>query len=141
MPKPKKLLSGDNPQISKAFGEKAIKEYIDAVPGWKSDLAKELDTIITKTIPDATKAVKWNSPFYGIQGQGWIVSFHVFSKFIKLTFFNGLHLEPKIEDGAAPTRWINIKEGELDKKQLTAWIKQACEKEGWMTKDIMEEKN
>ena len=88
------LLSGGNPQIAKGYGDGPIQAYIAAMPGWKSDVGRKLDALIVKTVPDVHKAVKWNSPFYGIEGDGWFLSYHCFAKYIKLTFFRGTSLDP-----------------------------------------------
>jgi hypothetical protein len=142
--KPKKtadgvvLLSGGNPQIAKADGDAPVQAYIRAMPGWKSALGKRLDAIITKSAPGAgklVKAVRWNSPFYGMEGKGWFLSFHVLTKYVKVTFFNGVSLRP-LPPGATEksgeSRWIDIYEDEpLDEKQFAAWVKQAAKLKGW----------
>ena len=92
------LLSGGNPQIAKADGDAPVQAYIAAMPGWKSDLGRRLDDLIERNVPDVRKAVRWNSPFYGIEGQGWFASYHVFARYVKVTFLNGASLRP------APTR-------------------------------------
>ncbi|WP_398472619.1 DUF1801 domain-containing protein [Tardiphaga sp.] len=134
MPKPK-LLSGGNPQIAKADGDAPVQAYIAAMPGWKSDLGARLDTLITRTVPDVRKAVKWNSPFYGVEGQGWFVSFHVLTRYVKVTFFKGLLLHPIPPGGterSKDARWIDIHESDaLDEDQLEAWVKQAAAIPGW----------
>ena len=134
------LLSGGNPQIAKADGNAPVQAYIAAMPGWKRDLGKRLDTLITKTVPHARKAVKWNSPFYGIDGLGWFVSFHVFANYVKLTFFKGLSLDPLPPGGtdrSGDARWIDIREDDkLDTAQLARWIKQAAAQPGWVTGGI-----
>lgn len=130
------LLSGGNPQIAKADGDAPVQAYIAAMPGWKSDLGRRLDALIVKHAPKVHKAVKWNSPFYGMEGQGWILSFHVFTRYVKLTFFSGKSLQP-IPPGGTPkskeARWLDIYEDdELDEKQLAAWVKQAAKLPGWV---------
>lgn len=130
------LLSGGNPQIAKADGDAPVQAYIAAMPGWKSDLGRRLDALIVKHAPNVKKAVKWNSPFYGIEGQGWILSFHVFAKYVKVTFFAGMSLKP-VPPGGTPkskeARWLDIYEDdELDKKQMAAWVKQAARLPGWV---------
>src|SRR5919198_973782 len=92
--KPVKLLSGDNPQIAKAEGDAPVQAYLAAMPGWKRDLGKRLDALIVRNVPNARKAVKWNSPFYGIEGQGWFLGFHTFTHYVKVTFFSGTSLRP-----------------------------------------------
>lgn len=127
------LLSGGNPQIPKGEGDGPVQAYIAAVPGWKRDVAKRLDTLIARNVPGVRKAVKWNSPFYGIQGQGWFASFHVFTNYVKLTFFRGTSLRPVPSGGtSAEGRWIDIHEGDLDEEQLATWIRQAAAIPGWL---------
>jgi hypothetical protein len=135
--RPVKLLSGGNPQIAKADGDAPVQAYIAAMPGWKSDVGKRLDALIVRNVPNVRKAVKWNSPFYGIEGQGWFLGIHCFTKYIKVTFFRGSSLRP-VPPGGTPkskdTRWIDIYEGdELDEAQLTTWLKQAAALPGWVT--------
>jgi hypothetical protein len=134
MPGPK-LLSGGNPQIAKAEGHAPVQAYIAAMPGWKRDLGMRLDALITGAVPDVRKAVKWNSPFYGMQGQGWFVSFHVLTRYVKVTFFKGLLLDPLPPGGterSKDARWIDIYENDvLDEDQLKAWVKQAAAIPGW----------
>lgn len=123
-----KLLSGGNPQIAKGYGDGPIQAYIAAMPGWKSDVGRKLDALIVKTVPDVHKAVKWNSPFYGIEGDGWFLSYHCFAKYIKLTFFRGTSLDPvpPVASKTPETRYFHIHEGEdLDKTPLADWIRQA----------------
>src|SRR3954468_24188181 len=93
MPKPK-LLSGGNPQIAKGEGNAPVRAYFDALPGWKRKLGKRLDALIVKTLPGVQKAVKWNSPFYGVEGRGWFLSIHAFARYLKLAFFRGAALKP-----------------------------------------------
>jgi hypothetical protein len=129
------LLSGGNPQIAKADGDAPVQAYIAAMPGWKSDLGKRLDALIVRNVPTVRKAVKWNSPFYGIDGQGWFLSFHVLTRYVKVTFFRGISLQP-LPPGGTPrsqdSRWIDIYEGdEFDEAQLASWVKQAAALPGW----------
>lgn len=131
---PAKLLTGGNPQIAKGDGDAPVQTYISAMPGWKSDVGRRLDGLITSQLPSVHKAVRWNSPFYGIEGNGWLVSFHVLSRHVQLNFFCGSSLDPvppgKGKDPNA--RWINIAEGDrLDEEQITAWLKQATHLRGW----------
>ena len=131
-----KLLSGGNPQIAKGDGDAPVREYIAAMPGWKGDLGQRLDALIERTVPAVRKAVKWNSPFYGIEGQGWFLSFHVFTRYVKVSFFRGTSLKP-IPPGGTPkskdVRWIDIHEGdELHEAQLAEWVKQAAALPGWV---------
>lgn len=134
-----KLLSGGNPQIAKGAGDAPVQAYVDALPGWKRDVGARIDAVITRAAPKAVKAVKWNSPFYGIEGQGWIVSFHAFSKYLKVTFFDGAGLDPEPpgrgKDPAA--RWIDVHDDDLDEKLLAKWVTQAARNPGWQTADIM----
>jgi hypothetical protein len=127
------LLSGGNPQIAKADGDAPVRAYIAAVPGWKRDIAKRLDALVVRTVPNVQKAVKWNSPFYGVEGQGWFLSFHVFTRCIKVTFFRATSLRPVPPGGTGKdARWIDIHEDDFDEAQLSAWIKQAAALPGWL---------
>ncbi len=131
--KPVRLLSGGNPQIAKADGDAPVQTYIAAIPGWKCDIAKRLDALIVRSVPNVRKAVKWNSPFYGIEGQGWFVSFHVFTKYIKVTFFRGTSLVPAPPGGTSKeARWIDIHENDLDEAQIATWVQQAATMPGWL---------
>jgi len=127
-----KLLSGGNPQIAKAYGDAPVQAYIAAMPGWKSDLGRRLDALIARTVPGVSKAVKWNSPFYGIEGQGWFLAFHCFTKYIKVTFFRGMSLRPVPpgESKHKEVRYLDIYEDRLDEAQFSAWVKQASELPG-----------
>src|SRR6476660_3705979 len=123
------LLAGGNPQIAKADGDAPVQAYIAAMPGWKRDVGRRLDALIVRTVPGVRKAVKWNSPFYGVEdeGQGWFLSFHCFTKYIKVTFFRGTSLRP-VPPGASKhkdVRYLDIHEDELDEAQFAAWVKQA----------------
>ncbi|MGE0718246.1 MAG: DUF1801 domain-containing protein [Alphaproteobacteria bacterium] len=129
---PVRLLSGGNPQIAKADGDAPVQAYIAALDGWKHDLCKELDALVARAVPDVRKAVKWNSPFYGVGGKGWFLSFHVFTRYVKVTFFAGTSLDPVPPGGSKDARWIDIREGEPFEAQLTAWVKQAAALPGWM---------
>ena len=130
-----KLLSGGNPQIAKAYGDAPVQAYIAAMPGWKSDVGRHLDTLIMRTVPGVHKAVKWNSPFYGIEGQGWFLGIHCFTKYIKLAFFRGSSLRPLPpgESKSQDTRYLDIHEDDqLDEELVASWIKQASELPGWV---------
>ncbi len=127
------LLSGGNPQIAKADGDAPVQAYIAAMPGWKSDLGRRLDAVIVREVPNVRKAVRWNSPFYGIEGQGWFVSYHVFVQYVKVTFFRGASLRP-VPPGSGKdkdARWIDIHEGEFDEAQMAEWVRQAAALPGW----------
>lgn len=127
------LLAGGNPQIAKADGDAPVQAYIAAMPGWKRQVGERLDALITRAVPKVRKAVKWNSPFYGIDGQGWLVSFHTFTHYVKVTFFSGTSLRPSPPGGTAKeARWIDVHEDDLDEAQLTRWLKQAARLPGWM---------
>jgi hypothetical protein len=133
--KPVKLLAGGNPQIAKADGDVPVQAYIAAMPGWKSEIGKRLDAIIVRNVPNVRKAVKWNSPFYGIEGQGWFLNIHCFTKYVKVTFFKGASLRP-VPPGAGKdkdARWIDIHEDEgFDDAQMAKWVKQAAASPGWI---------
>ena len=134
--KPVKLLSGGNPRIAKADGDAPVQAYIAAMPGWKSDLGQRLDSIITRNAPKVRKAVKWNSPFYGIEDKGWFLSFHVFTGYVKVAFFRGASLRPLPPGGSKQkdVRYLDIREGDtLDEAQLAKWVKQASALPGWLT--------
>ena len=127
------LLSGGNPQIAKADGDAPVQAYIAAMPGWKRDLGKRLDALIVRTVPNVRKAVKWNSPFYGIEGQGWFLSFHVFTHYVKVTFFQGTYLRPVPPGGTSKdARWIDIHEDDLDEARMATWVKHAAAVPGWI---------
>jgi hypothetical protein len=131
-----KLLSGENPQIAKADGNAPVKAYIAAIPGWKRDVARRLDTLIVRAAPKAQKAVKWNSPFYGIEGKGWFLSFHCFTKYVKVGFFKGSSLKPPLPGASKhkEMRYLDIHEGDkLDQKLVASWVRQASKLPGWMT--------
>ena len=127
-----KLLSGENPQIPKGYGDAPVQAYIAAIPGWKRDVAARLDALITKALPRVKKAVKWNSPFYGVEEGRYFLSFHVFARYIKVAFFNGAALDP-VPPGASKhknVRYLDIYEGQFDEKQFIAWVKQASKLPG-----------
>lgn len=129
------LLSGGNPQIPKGEGDGPVQAYLAAMPGWKQALGRELDAMIVACVPEVQKAVKWNSPFYGIAGQGWFVSFHVFTHYLKVTFFRGALLNP-LPPGGTPksgeARWIDLRESDdIHTTPLASWIRQAAQHPGW----------
>lgn len=121
------LLSGGNPQIAKGDGDAPVQAYIAAMPGWKSDVGRRLDAIIERTVLGVSKAVKWNSPFYGVEGEGWFLSFHCFTKYVKVTFLRGasLHPLPPGESKHNEVRYLDIYEDQLDEAQFADWVKQA----------------
>jgi hypothetical protein len=128
------LLAGGNPQIAKADGDAPVLAYIAAMPGWKSDVGRRLDALIVRTVPGVRKAVKWNSPFYGVEGQGWFLNFHCFTKYVKVAFFRGTSLRPVPpgESKHEEVRYLDIHEDDqLDEEQMAAWIKQAASVPGW----------
>ena len=130
-----KLLSGGNLQIAKGEGDAPVQVYIAAMPGWKQGVGRRLDALITRTVPGVHKAVKWNSPFYGIKGQGWFLNFHCFTKYIKVAFFRGTSLSPVPpgESKHQEVRYVDIHEGgQFDEAQLAAWVKQAAALPGWV---------
>ena len=129
-----KLLAGGNPQIGKAEGDAPVQAYIAAMPGWKSAVGKRLDAVIVRTVPNVRKAVKWNTPLYGIEGAGFFVAFHTFTRYVKVTFFRGTSLLP-IPPGPSKTpdtRYLDIHEGEFDEAQFAKWVKQAAALPGWI---------
>jgi hypothetical protein len=123
-----KLLSGGNPQIPKGYGDAPVQAYIAAMPGWKRDLGRGLDALIERTVPGVHKAVKWNSPFYGVEDDQWFLSFHCFTKYVKVAFFRGTSLRP-VPPGKSKheqVRYIDIHEDdELDEAQFADWVAQA----------------
>jgi hypothetical protein len=128
------LLAGGNPQIAKADGDVPVQAYIAAMPGWNRDVGRRLDALIVRNVPNVRKAVKWNSPFYGIEGQGWFLSFHVFTRYVKVTFFRGTSLRPVPpgESKHKEVRYLDIHEDDqLDEAQMAAWVKQAAAIPGW----------
>src|SRR6266516_6196737 len=133
--KPVKLLSGGNPQIAKADGDAPVQAYIAGMPGWKRDVGSRLDALIVRNVPNVRKAVKWNSPLYGIEGQGWFLGIHTFTRYVKVAFFRGTSLRP-VPPGASKskdTRYIDIHEGDvLDEAQLANWVKQAAALPGFL---------
>ena len=123
-----KLLSGGNPQIPKGYGDAPVQAYIAAMPGWKHDVGRRLDAIVERTVPGVHKAVKWNSPFYGVEDDAWFLSFHCFAKYIKVAFFRGSSLRPPppVESRHEHVRYFHVHEGDdLDETPFAAWVKQA----------------
>lgn len=123
------LLSGGNPQIAKADGDAPVQAYIAAMPGWKHDVGRQLDALVQRTLPNVQKAVRWNTPFYGVAGQGWFFAFHCITKYVKVTFFRGASLRPvpPVASKQPEVRYLHIHEGErIDETQLVRWIEQAA---------------
>ena len=126
------VLAGGNPQIAKADGDAPVQAYIAALPGWKRDVGRRLDAIIERAVPGVRKAVKWNSPFYGLAGQGWFLGLHVFTNYVKVTFFFGTSLRPVPPGGTQKNaRWIDLRAGDFDEIQMATWVKQAAAIPGW----------
>jgi hypothetical protein len=130
-----KLLSGGNPQIAKADGDAPVQAYIAAMPGWKSAVGRRLDALIERTVPGVRKAVRWNSPFYGVEGRGWFLSYHCFTKYVKVTFFRGASLHP-LPPGPSKdkdTRYLDIREDDpFDEDLVASWVRQASGLPGWV---------
>jgi hypothetical protein len=129
------LLSGGNPQIAKGEGDAPVKAYLTAMPGWKRNVGRRLNALIVRVVPDVRKAVKWNSPFYGIEGRGWFLSFQCYTKYVKVTFFRGTSLRPVPpgESKHEEVRYLDIHEDDqLDEKLVTGWIRQASKLPGWV---------
>jgi hypothetical protein len=129
-----RLLAGGNPQIAKADGDAPVQAYIAAMPGWKRDVGRRLDALVVRTVPGVRKAVRWNSPFYGIEGRGWFLSYHCFTKYVKVAFFRGKSLRPLPpgESRQDDVRYLDIHEDDrIDEGQLADWVKQASRLPGW----------
>ncbi len=130
------LLSGGNPQIARADGDAPVQAYIAAMPGWKSAIGKRIDELVGRAVPKVSKAVRWNSPLYRIEGQGWFLAIHCLAKYVKLSFFSGLSLHPIPPGGTLKSkecRWLDVYEtDQLDEAQLTSWLKQAAALPGWV---------
>jgi len=134
MPKEPRLLAGGNPQIPKGDGDGPVQAYIAAMPGWKRDVGRRLDELVAGAVPDVRKAVRWNSPFYGVEGEGWFLSFHCYARYVKVAFFNGASLQPpppgRAKDEAV--RYLDVHEdGKLDEAQFADWVAQASRLPGW----------
>lgn len=127
------LLAGGNPQIAKGEGDAPVQAYIAAMPGWKTEVGRRLDELIVRSVPGVRKAVKWNSPLYGVEGQGWFLGIHCFTRYVKVAFFRGtsLHPVPPGESKSKETRYLHIHENDqVDEAQLAAWVKQASQLPG-----------
>ena len=127
------LLAGGNPQIPKGDGDAPVQAYIAAMPEWKHHIGRRLDDLIVHVVPDVRRAVRWNSPFYGLEGQGWFASCHVLTRCVRVTFMNGASLRPAPPgSGKDPdARWIDVGEGGFDAEQMEAWIRQSAALDGW----------
>ncbi len=127
------ILSGGNPQIPKGNGDGPVQMYISNMPEWKRDVGRALDDLIVRTVPDVRKAVRWNSPFYGVEGQGWFISYHVFAKYVKVTFLNGKALDPMppVDSKDPDARYYHIFEDGMDAAQMEDWVRQAAGVPGW----------
>jgi hypothetical protein len=129
-----RLLSGGNPQIAKGDGDAPVQAYLAAMPGWKRNVGRKLDALITRTVPEVHKAVKWNSPFYGMRGRGWFLGIHVYTNYVKVAFFNGAALRPLPpgESKHKDVRYLDVRENDsLDEAQFASWVKQASRLPGW----------
>ena len=134
-----KRLAGGNPQIPKGDGAAPVAAYLAAIPGWKGDIGRRLDDLIVRTVPGVRKAVRWNSPFYGLEGEGWFASYHCFTRCVRLTFLNGRSLRP-VPPGSGKdpdARWVDVPEGGLDEAQLEDWIRQSAALSGWRGFDTL----
>lgn len=123
-----RLLSGGNPQIAKGDGDAFVQAYIDAMPGWKRDVGRRLAAIVSRTVPDVRKAVRWNTPFYGIEGRGWFLGFHCITKYVKVALLNGSSLDPlpPVASRDPKTRYVHVHEDEaLDEDRFASWVRQA----------------
>jgi hypothetical protein len=128
------LLAGGNPKVAKGEGDAPVQAYIAAMPDWKRAVGRQIDAVVTRTVPEARKAVKWNSPFYGIAGRGWFLSFHCYTRFVKVAFFNGAQLHP-LPPGTSSKdhlRYLDIHViDEIDEAQLADWVRQGSALQGW----------
>ena len=127
------ILSGGNPQIPKGDGDAPVQAYLAAMPGWKKDIGRRLDDLIVGAVLGVKKAVRWNSPWYGVEGMGWFASYHVFTRYVKITFLNGASLSPVPPAGGKDpdSRWVDVYEGGLDDEQMVDWVRQAAALPGW----------
>lgn len=133
-PQPR-LLSGGNPQIAKGDGDEPVQAYITAMPEWKQDVGRQLDALIERAVPEVRKGVRWNQPMYGVEDQGWFVSFRCFTRYVKVTFFKGSQLEPPppVTFKDTDARAFHIEDDdELDEAQVLEWMRQAAAIPGWI---------
>ena len=127
-----KLLAGGNPQIPKADGDAPVRAYLAAVAGWRGEVCRRVDALVVREVPGVRKAVRWNSPFYGVEGRGWFLAFHVYARAVKVTFFRGTSLHPPPPGGTGKeARWVDVHEGAFDERTLAAWIREAAALPGW----------
>ena len=129
-----RLLSGGNPQIPKGDGDEPVQAYVAAMPGWKGDVGRWLDGLVTRTGPGVRKAVRWNTPFYGVEGQGWFLAYHCFTRYVKVTFLNGSSLDPlpPVESKDENTRYVHIHEDDaFEEESMVTWVEQAARVPGW----------
>ncbi len=132
-PEQPRLLSGGNPQIPKGDGDAPVQAYVSALPGWKRDVGRRLDALVVRTVPDVRKAVRWNTPFYGLEGRGWFLAFHCMTKYIKVTWFRGASLRPipPVASKLEAVRYFHVHEDdELDEELVASWIRQASKLPG-----------
>ena len=128
------LLSGGNPQIPKGDGDGPVQAYLDAMPEWKHGVGVRLDTLIVDAVPNVRKAVRWNTPFYGVEGNGWFLGFHCFTRYVKVSFLNGASLDPlpPVASKDPTTRYLHIPEdGVFDETQFVVWLQRAAVLPGW----------
>lgn len=128
------LLAGGNPQIPKGDGPEPVAAYLAAMPGWKQDVGLRLDELIGRAVPEVRKAIRWNSPFYGVEGSGWFLSYHCFTRYVKVTFFAGGELDPPppVEAKDAGIRYLHVQEDdEIDEARFVSWVEQAAAVPGW----------
>lgn len=132
--RPPKLLSGGNPRVARGDGDGPVRAYLAAMPGWKADVGRLIDSVVTRSVPDVRKGVRWNSPFYGVDGGGWFMSFHCLTRYVKVAFFAGSSLQPlPPETSKDPAvRYVHYREGEkVDEALFASWVAQASRLPGW----------
>lgn len=126
------LLSGGNPQIPLGYGDEPVQAYIDAVPGWKQEVCRKIDRIVTDQVPGVMKAVKWNSPLYGVEDDHYFLSYHCFDRYVKVAFHNGAMLDPPPpgKSKQAHVRYLDVRENDEVGEQFAAWVVQASKLPG-----------